>query len=258
MPLLNLKDSDRNIKIHRIMKPEYVYGLFRDRQNILVLPEKWEDPFENLVLKSPVILPSGEQGEFGFHRDFYGQCWTLNQASDAMWRIYSPEKNGIRVRTTIGKLFDSLAAALGTHAIYAAHVGRVEYKREEELKKICDDGVELMAKTLLLKRTAFRHEKEVRLLYLAGEKPTTSDGLFRYQVNPEDLVEQLMMDPRLTAAEARSMRAEIRCKLDLEDPLKDHSCTLPLKNFRLVCAESAYRELVSVTSGKCPLELCPS
>lgn len=49
---------------------------------------------------------------FGFRSDFYGQCWTLKSTSDAMWRIYSPKKDAVRVRTTIRKLAESLSCGL--------------------------------------------------------------------------------------------------------------------------------------------------
>lgn len=237
MPLINLGDTERDRYVYRIMKPEYVYALFEDSQNVLVSPKKWEDPFENLVLTSPVQLPSGEMGEFGFRHDFYGQCWTLSKASDAMWRIYSPQKMGIRVRTTVGKLLDGLSRSLGNDAAYKAHLGKVEYKRERELKAICEEGVELtpdatgLAKTLLLKRKAFQHENEVRLLYLADARDVISNAMFRYAVDPTSMVEQLMLDPRLTEQEASTMRAELRKRTKFSGPIKRSLLYAPPKEF---------------------------
>lgn len=237
MPLINISELDRSQYIYRVMNPRHVYDLFQNRQNVLVSPKKWEDPFENLILASPVRLPSGEIGEFGFRHDFYGQCWTLNKASDAMWRIYSPERKGIRVRTTIGKLFDGLFGAMGKHATYQVHLGKVEYKREVELKRICEDGVELtpdatgMAKTLLLKRRAFRHEREVRLLCLTRPEDMVSDGLFRYSIDPATMVDQLMTDPRVTATEANGMRLEILRETGFRGPIKRSLLYAPPKEF---------------------------
>jgi hypothetical protein len=237
MPLLNLKEADRDRYIYRIMKPKYVYALFQDRENVLVAPKKWDDPFENLVLSAPVQLSSGEMGEFGFRHDFYGQCWTLSRASDAMWRIYSPQKTGIRVRTTIGKLLGGLSNALGHGAAYKAHLGKVEYKRERDLKAICEEGVELtpdatgVAKTLLLKRKAFRHENEVRLLLLSDGDDAISDGMFRYPIEPAVMIDQLMMDPRLTANEATEMRVEIRKRTKFSGPVKRSLLYAPPKEF---------------------------
>lgn len=49
----------------------------------------------------------------GLADDWYGQCWSLLEESDAMWRIYSPKASdeAIKVKTTIRKLFANLTAA---------------------------------------------------------------------------------------------------------------------------------------------------
>jgi integrase len=50
------------------------------------------------------------------------------------------------------------------------------------------------AKSLLLKRHAFRHESEIRLLFL-GDPKDYLDGRYGYKVDPHDLVTQIMADP---------------------------------------------------------------
>jgi hypothetical protein len=47
-------------KLYRIMRFDHLLSLFRDKENVLVPPAKWDDPFENVVLKSPAIMPTGE------------------------------------------------------------------------------------------------------------------------------------------------------------------------------------------------------
>lgn len=237
MPLLNLAESDRGTHVYRIMKEEHLYALFTNRANVLVSPSKWEDPFENFILASPVKTPGGELGHFAFHSEFYGQCWTLNRASDAMWRIYSPKMCGIRVRSTIGRLIDGLTATIGHRAIYKAHLGKVEYARMEALKKECEAGVQMtpdasgLAKTLLIKRWAFKHEREVRLLYLADTGEKVPNGLFSYQVDPHSMVEQLMVDPRLSTDEARQFKADIQLKTGFAGPIKRSLLYAPPKGF---------------------------
>lgn len=111
------------------------------------------------------------------------------------------------------------------------------YKSEKALASICRQGVALtpdgtgISKTLLLKRTAFRHEKEIRLLYLADDKEITRDGLLLYQVNPTVLVEQLMVDPRLAENEAKSFIAEIQRETGFSGPIKRSLLYAPPKGF---------------------------
>ena len=91
----------RNEKIYRIFTREHFFSLFEAGENVLVSPKKWEDPFENVVLNAEVKTINGGSGEFLFHDNVYGQCWSGRAASDAMWQIYSKNKDAIRVRTTI-------------------------------------------------------------------------------------------------------------------------------------------------------------
>jgi hypothetical protein len=237
MTLLNLKKSDLEKHIYRIMRPEHLYDLFQTRQNVLVSPTKWEDPFENFILKAPAVLPGGESVSFGFHDAFYGQCWTLHQASDAMWRIYSARRHGVRVRTTIGKLINSLVAAAGSTERFQAHIGQVEYLSQKGLQVRCqrgirltDDGAEI-AQTLLVKRLAFRHEREVRLLFFANPGDPISNGMFRYHVDPSVLTEQLMVDPRLSYRAAQTFQKKIQRLTGFQGPVLRSALYAPPKGF---------------------------
>lgn len=98
---LDISTAVRGQFIYRIVSVERLLQLFQTQQNTLIKPKKWDDPFENFILQSQVRIPTGEIATFGFRDQFYGQCWTLHSASDAMWRIYSPNKNAVRIRSTI-------------------------------------------------------------------------------------------------------------------------------------------------------------
>lgn len=50
-----------------------------------------------------------QQHAYAVHNT-YITCWTMEPDSVAMWLLYSPNKEGIRVRTTTGKLKSALAA----------------------------------------------------------------------------------------------------------------------------------------------------
>ena len=234
---LNLGKVKHSSYIYRIFTKDRLFQLFRDRKNVLVWPSKWEDPFENFVLKSPVQTEGGEMGTFAFHDDFYGQCWTLLQASDAMWRIYSPNKDAVRVRTTIEKLGRNLSEPLGQWAHVQAFIGKVEYRSDRALREfsgsIFKNGLnaEALARSLLIKRSAFRHEREIRLLYLEKENVKHPDGLFRYAVDPHALIDQIMIDPRLTLCEAEAFKREIRAKTGFKGSIKRSLLYAPPKDF---------------------------
>ncbi len=160
--ILNMS-SDKELFVYQIISVNRLYELFTARENVLVRPSRWDDPFENFILKSRARLRDGTIVGFGFNNDFYGQCWTLKQASDAMWRIYSPKTDGVRIRTTVNKLLRSLSRELGEWAQVQCFVGKVRYLSDQQLKEfgnhVFADGLNptSIAETLLVKRRAFDH-----------------------------------------------------------------------------------------------------
>ena len=222
----NYIDIDLSVKdqyIYRIISVDRLYELFSTNQNTLVSPKKWEDPFENFILKSKARLHDGEIINFGFRDNFYGQCWTRHKASDAMWRIYSPNSKGVRIRTTITKLASSLASGQEPWQNIRCFIGKVKYLNNKKMMdfantvfigKINPEAYEL-AKTLLIKRPAFKHENEVRILYFRSENGNSGD-IYKYEIEPHELIDQIMIDPRLDYAEFKKMKLDIKSKTNFK------------------------------------------
>ena len=191
-------------RIYRIFPRVRFFELFEEKRNALVQPKKWHDPFENIFLKSPVRAVTGEIQSFGFHDSVYGQCWTRENASDAMWQIYSKNGDGIRVRTTVGKLIDSLRAAHRDLADMRCFVGRVRYERDKQLREFCmsmlvkHTRAEAIAQSLLIKRRAYRYENEVRLVYIASSETREEDWVYKYGLEPLEIFDQVMVDGRVS------------------------------------------------------------
>lgn len=104
--LLSLRLSDLELNVYRVFSIERLIEIFETRKNNLVKPTLWDDPFENFLFKQENL---GTKWKFSQYRErFYGQCWILNTSeTDALWRVYSPLKNGVRVKTTLGKLYET-------------------------------------------------------------------------------------------------------------------------------------------------------
>ena len=231
---LNLRDGDKDRYVYRIIPVKRHYDLFTKRENVLVRPARWEDPFENFILNSKARLPDGEIVQFSFNNDFYGQCWTLLTTSDAMWRIYSPGAQSVRIRTTVRKLVDSLSTALGEWANVQVFIGKVHYLTDKQLLSFADNvfahGLNpvALAETLLVKRKAFVHEKEVRLLYFEKSNRSAED-LFHYDVNPNALVDQIMIDPHLSKDDADDLKEKIKDETGFTGTIKRSLLYAPLK-----------------------------
>ena len=210
-----LGNINRNSLIYRIFTREHFFNLFEEKTNTLVLPEKWQDPFENFLSKSKVRRISGEFVRFRFRQKIYAQCWSTHNASDAMWRIYSPHNTAVRVRSTVGKLLDSLCTAQGKTEETSCYVGRVEYLTEENLREFARStflhglGPDALARSLLIKRKAFRHEREVRLIYLDTNESSEKRSIFTYDIAPHELFDQVMIDPRISYKEFQEFKNSV-------------------------------------------------
>jgi hypothetical protein len=212
---LNLTSKDLDRSVYRIVEFKRFQQILEGRSNTLVSPALWEDPFENFILKCPIVLVTGEIGQAGFRDQYFGQCWTLKNASDAMWRIYSHDKQGIRIRTTIRKLAEGLASHCEEWAAVCAFIGKVQYLNKKKLKAFAHrtwDRVDPanFAKTLLVKRPAFSHEGEVRLIYFERDDGRRGEKLYTYPVDPHALIDQVMCDPRLGPEEFSALSNRIR------------------------------------------------
>lgn len=216
-------DIIRRTPIYRVFPRNRFFELFDEKKNALVWPSMWEDPFENFILRSPVRTAAGETGEFAFHEDVYGQCWTLKKRSDAMWRIYSPKTDAVRVRTTVGRLLDSLCAASKGVTNDSYFIGKVDYPPDFKLKKfartVFKDGLnaEAVARSLLKKRDAFEHEDEVRLIYFEGQNSKHAGGVYKYDLNPLAVFDQFMIDPRMSYKDFCTFKDEIVARTGIDE-----------------------------------------
>ncbi len=65
---------------------------------------KWEDVYENFVDKEDIYLINSKCNDIP-HSIYFGQSWTVQEESDAMWRIYSPDQKSVRVKTIYPLIF---------------------------------------------------------------------------------------------------------------------------------------------------------
>jgi hypothetical protein len=234
---IHIRDWDA--PIYRIFSFERAIELFRTGYNVMVNPSTWDDPYENFLLKNGAVDNKGNIIDMQkAHKKCYGQCWTLVNESDAMWRIYSKDKRGVRLSSTIKKLFTSFYH----HYFFgplACWIGQVEYLDRDDILKLyhSTDLTELairkdlptIVKTFLVKRRAFEHEREVRLLFLESGKRIGPDKP-GFRLKPNEILDDVLLDPRQDAAGCSAMEAELRqagCSLsiersDLYDPPTGH------------------------------------
>jgi hypothetical protein len=132
--LINIPDPDQ--KLYRVFPLLRALDLFENQQNAVVRPKLWDDPYENLSLKAKVFDGPDEIDITEDQRSWYGQCWTTIPESDAMWRIYSPSKDGVRVSTTVRKLAASFFDVCDKSASLSYFLGKVDYAPSDEITSV--------------------------------------------------------------------------------------------------------------------------
>lgn len=201
--ILDVDDID--FPIYRIFSRARFLELMREGKNTLVRPRMWDDPFENCFLNCTAVTDKGEDVSLEIIRDkWYGQCWTTEKDTDSMWRIYSQNKDGIRVRTTPRKIFSPLwGKSPLSWREKMCFMGMVNYSAREDIESFLEGSVvehlvrneKKMAKTLLLKRNEFRHEQEMRILYY-DVNSRNQDSIFQYEIDVKEVIEEVTVDPR--------------------------------------------------------------
>jgi hypothetical protein len=214
-PVTLLNGLEPNQPIYRIFTQERFEQLLFQNSMALVRPKKWDDPLENMLLQRPIYSDKRAIPIDSMEKSYFGQCWTLKDESDAIWRIYAPDKNGVRVKTTVRKLANVLYANtikhnMPQHSPHKCFIGKVRYgdfsdlfdlmgNRDKRQKFIMNDITgQNAAASLLIKRTAFSHEEEVRAIYnTVGEEGKNEYGDFILFSTPPDFIDEICFDPRM-------------------------------------------------------------
>jgi hypothetical protein len=207
---INMSDDEISEPIYRIISFERLVGIFKSKQMPFVKPDKWDDPFENIIAKT-IIEDFGTGGRHSFHelgirKNSHGVCWTRNPSSDAIWRIYSYDKRAVRIESTPALLFRNISKWLKDYPKSRLYIGKVDYynKANKEIKQKAIDYARAVrsgelfkaaAESLLYKRKPFSHEDEVRAI-LIDQYDMSKDGVLNVNVDPHDIIQSVEIDPR--------------------------------------------------------------
>jgi hypothetical protein len=220
--LVNLAPGDLDIVVHRTFSFDRFVDLIRSNENGLVSPGLWDDPFENFLLAHTLVrTPDGELGTLEpLAADWYGQCWTATADSDAMWRIYSATHTGIKATARLGDLLDGLAASAHLSPRLQTFAGRVEYRDQQaiaaHMSSLTFTDLALggtndrFAELLCVKREAFAHEDEIRLLYCDVEPKRGNGTVYRYGLDPNTVLRSVEVDPRTSDQVAAGIISQLR------------------------------------------------
>ena len=147
--------------LYRYISFEAFVRMIQKELLTFVLPELWDDPREGTPFR--LLISNLEQNYarvilYSMYYKTYAQCWTKLSESDAMWRIYSFNNRAIQIKASEEKLRE----------LREVKMIPVEYSDQFDIDTTnlteIEDIYNAFLQSLAMKRRAFEHEKEVRLI----------------------------------------------------------------------------------------------
>jgi hypothetical protein len=201
---VHFREDELNRPIYRFMAFQRLVEIMTTRRLTMMRTDLWDDPWENYITHVKFRIGRATT-QFNFRRTVYGSCWTRKSVSDALWRIYSPDKLAIRIASTPRLLGTALKAGIGTRSKASWFVGRVQYLAQGDIAKQAGDiaydiasdrSGKGAARSVLFKRRSFAHEDEVRVLAIDHGSSRVRGGILRVKVDPQAIIRSVMLDSR--------------------------------------------------------------
>ncbi|HWB62453.1 MAG TPA: DUF2971 domain-containing protein, partial [Chitinophagales bacterium] len=214
--------------LYRIELLDRFFDMLDNREIVFVRPTCWTDPLENIIYNA-TLLKNGKPFEHPAKKQIYGQCWSHEGDSYALWQIYTTKANnkgitkrhyGVRITTHIDKLQN-----ITNHNKGNFYYGMVQYLWKKDLDKLPKNksfitGLKSTSlnhehlKTLLVKRKSYAYENEVRLLAVPDKKhiDRSKDFLCRLKIKPSEFVTSVRLDPTLPQSDFKLLKDKLVSK----------------------------------------------
>lgn len=197
----------KDTELYRYITLSQFITMVESQTTYLTKLTQWDDTWEAPTGKIPTQHESGkiEYPIYSYEEDLFGQCWSLDRESDALWRIYSPNKEGIVIKTTAQnfQLYKDIKFGVLAPIVYYKNL-------VETLIELNDSGQYRRYTGGFLKREEFKYEQEARLLVLNNEKLLGSkhEGTshIKFEVDPFSFIEEIIIDPRASSWYVETIR----------------------------------------------------
>jgi hypothetical protein len=183
--------------IYHFLPWSFALEIFNNRYLRLSLVRSWSDPYEQWWCQL-LFDQTGRLSNVAAH----GLCWTTTKFDEPAWRMaaFNRSEPIVRIRCNLQAVLGATRREVASTPA-SAFIGAVSYKRQSDLLRHAQrfsDGLtkqvsSAAAELLLMKRNAFRFEREVRLLWLDRVSTETNQRYIR--IDPEHDISQVMLSP---------------------------------------------------------------
>lgn len=187
---------------------EYCLDIISKNRLWFANPEKWHDPFESMFLRANYRLNTGTISKHPWNQRVFATCMTQTATCEAYWNIYSQQQIGMSLAIRREVLLNELKAYCRT-TNSTIYIGKVEYQRTSmiigDLRNnpfihafLSNTGIrreEAKVRLLLLKRSSFKYENEIRFFIVKKKKMKVEGQHIPYNCHPDDLIATITIDP---------------------------------------------------------------
>lgn len=219
----SVNSPDRDLIIWRYMDLWKFLDIVDNKKLYLARSDTFEDKFEGRIANRKVRALDDnhpekkidDYAEFALKRQTYLSCWTYNEIEDyALWKIYSDYKSAVAIKTTVGKLIDSISEEKSIQRI-----GIVKYFNPSNDYTFKGNTYQLFFE----KRIYFLFEQEIRILTeltFENDKELLKLPLgYSIDIKPEVLINEIYLAPL----------ADVNFKNLIELKLKELNLKIPVQ-----------------------------
>lgn len=213
-----LNSSTKEEYVYRILPLQYFLQMIKKRKLYFPKVNKWEDPYELFLFKQEYYDANGNKiNVYSESNRIYGQCWSAKRDSDALWRIYSPDKMSVRIKTTKRLINQWRKENNGKNNVFI-QTDLVNYQTQKDIDSYIKGlttrdvfNFQELVNSLFIKRTNFDHEKEFRIIVWKSDvslenKCVLPEENIEIPFEPENFIQEVYLDPRLPKEEADMLK----------------------------------------------------
>jgi len=188
---------DPNTIVWKYLDLSKFLDLLLHKQLFMARSDKFEDQYEG-TFSEPTFQEIKKLSEnnskfleyYKEHRkNVVISSWHINEVeSFAMWQIFTKNKEGLAIQSTIGRIQQALRLELH-YEQYIGEVNYIDYKTEHI-------PFEDTFFPFLYKRNTFSYEKEVRIITDASAKHKTVNEGLKINVDVHKLIEKIYIHPK--------------------------------------------------------------